>query len=231
MAAEEPAYLMIGTDVSAKYKGAFCEAKVKKVNRVVKCKVTFKNNLGSFMITDDQIKGNLKIGGEVDARHPEKGQFLEAIINKMQDYSQYTVVFDDGDETTLRRTSLCLKSGRHFAESPTLDQFPLTNPEHFGTPVIGTRQVQTFSFTLTTNAVNSVTVTMKVSDEETVPRKVRAIRGKDQNPDLGKVVCVDYGDRRKKENWYPGLIVPHPTQANMKLSKEEILVRSFKDGK
>lgn len=73
-------------------------------------------------------------------------------------------VFDDGDEKTLRRTSLCLKGERHFAESEvseaaggttplypstpdltssscprpqTLDQLPLTNPEHFGTPVIG----------------------------------------------------------------------------------------------
>lgn len=27
------------------------------------------------------------------------------------------VVFDDGDEKTLRRTSLCLKGERHFAES------------------------------------------------------------------------------------------------------------------
>ena len=49
-------------------------------------------------------------------------------------------VFDDGDITTLRRTSLCLKSGRHFAESETLDQLPLTHPEHFGTPVLGGRR-------------------------------------------------------------------------------------------
>ena len=37
---EEPPYLVIGTDVSAKYKGAFCEAKVKKVVKVVKLKVS-----------------------------------------------------------------------------------------------------------------------------------------------------------------------------------------------
>lgn len=81
----------------------------------------------------------------------------------------FILVFDDGDERTLRRTSLCLKGERHFAESEvrwtsteswvvecyfflykkqqinfvsslftqTLDQLPLTNPEHFGTPVIG----------------------------------------------------------------------------------------------
>ena len=97
----------------------------------------------------------------MEARHPEKAQFLEAVINKIQDCSQYTVgkwfkniinvnlytslclllsVFDDGDITTLRRTSLCLKSGRHFAESETLDQLPLTHPEHFGTPVLGGRR-------------------------------------------------------------------------------------------
>ncbi|GFT68434.1 AT-rich interactive domain-containing protein 4B [Nephila pilipes] len=226
MAADEPPYLTIGTDVSAKYKGAFCEAKIKKVNRVVKCKVTFKNNLGSCMITDDQIKGSLRIGAEVDAKHPDKGQFMEAVINKLQDYSQYTVVFDDGDETTLRRTSLCLKSGRHFAESPTLDQFPLTNPEHFGTPVIGSSK-----FKRKRRSTMNSALEYESSDDESIPRKVRAIRNKEQNPDLGKVVCVDYGDRRKKENWYPGLIVPHPTQSNIKITKEEHLIRSFKDGK
>ena len=37
---EEPAYLTVGTDVSAKYRGAFCEAKVKIVKKFVKCKVS-----------------------------------------------------------------------------------------------------------------------------------------------------------------------------------------------
>lgn len=75
------------------------------------------------------------MNSHVEAKHPDKNQIMEAIINKIIDQSQYTVVFDDGDETTLRRTSLCLKSGKHFAESETLDQLPLTNPEHFGNPV------------------------------------------------------------------------------------------------
>lgn len=38
-AADEPAYLTVGTDVSAKYRGAFCEAKIKTVKRMVKVKV------------------------------------------------------------------------------------------------------------------------------------------------------------------------------------------------
>lgn len=226
MANDEPPYLNVGTDVSAKYKGAFCEAKIKKVIRVVKCKVTFRNNLGSFMVTDDLIKGPLRMGADVEAKHPEKNQFLEAVINKLQDYSQYTVVFDDGDETTLRRTSLCLKSGRHFAESPTLDQFPLTNPEHFGTPVIGAGK-----FKRKRRSTMNSSLDYESSDDDSFPRKLKAIRGKERDPDLGKVVAVDYGDRRKKDSWYPGLIVPHPAQSNIKITKEEHLIRSFKDGK
>ena len=35
-----PAYLEVGTEVSAKYRGAFCEAKVRKVVKQVKAKVS-----------------------------------------------------------------------------------------------------------------------------------------------------------------------------------------------
>ena len=38
----DPAYLAIGTEVSAKYKGAFCEARVRKVDKEVKVRVNFK---------------------------------------------------------------------------------------------------------------------------------------------------------------------------------------------
>lgn len=37
---EEPPYLTVGTDVSAKYRGAFCEAKIKSAKRLVKAKVS-----------------------------------------------------------------------------------------------------------------------------------------------------------------------------------------------
>ena len=36
---EEPAFLPVGTEVSAKYRGAFCEAKVKKIVKAIKIKV------------------------------------------------------------------------------------------------------------------------------------------------------------------------------------------------
>lgn len=50
-------------------------------------------------------------------------------------YLCYFSVFDDGDILCLKRTALCLKSGKHFAASATLDQLPLTHPEHINTPV------------------------------------------------------------------------------------------------
>lgn len=37
---EDPPFLTVGTEVSAKYKGAFCEAKVHKVVKSVKVKVS-----------------------------------------------------------------------------------------------------------------------------------------------------------------------------------------------
>uniref|UniRef100_A0A3B3DUH4 Tudor domain-containing protein n=1 Tax=Oryzias melastigma TaxID=30732 RepID=A0A3B3DUH4_ORYME len=115
-AADEPAYLTVGTDVSAKYRGAFCEAKIKTVKRMVKVKVTLKGESASQVVQDDQVKGPLRVGSTVEVKTNE-GLCSEAVISKLTDASLYTVVFDDGDEKTLRRTSLCLKGERHFAES------------------------------------------------------------------------------------------------------------------
>lgn len=136
---DDPPVLVVGTEVSAKYKGAFCEAKVRKVVRSVKCKVVYKVGGGPNIVSDEQIEGDLRVGETVQVKIPDK-EPVQATIAKIQDCSHYTVVFDDGDITTLRRSALCLKSGRHFNESETLDQLPLTHPEHFGNPVIGGRR-------------------------------------------------------------------------------------------
>ena len=64
------------------------------------------------------------------------GEDMVATLLKVTDSSSYTVVFDDGDERTLKRTSLCIKGEKHFNESETLDHLPLTDPENFGTPVM-----------------------------------------------------------------------------------------------
>lgn len=118
---DDPPYLPVGTAVSAKYKGAFCEAKVSKVVRVVKCKVhnnttvlfntlfiidnriqsllkcflfqiTYRMGLGTATVPDEHIRGPLlRVGHTVEAWHSEEKDYVEATITKIQDCSQYTV--------------------------------------------------------------------------------------------------------------------------------------------
>lgn len=218
---EEPPYLTVGTDVSAKYRGAFCEAKIKTAKRLVKAKVTFKPDLSTAEVHDENIKGPLKVGAVVEVKNQD-GVYQEATINKLTDASIYTVVFDDGDEKTLRRSSLCLKGARHFAESETLDRLPLTNPEHFGTPVIGKKGNRGRR----SNPVQEEELSSSSSEEEESDQR--------QNEDLfGKVVCVEgvaTGDK-KKTTWYPALVISPDCHEDTTVKKDNVFVRSFKDGK
>ncbi|GJQ66478.1 hypothetical protein Trydic_g4472 [Trypoxylus dichotomus] len=222
MQGDDPPSLPVGTAVSAKYKGAFCEAKVSNVVRIVKCKVTYKMGLGTATVSDEQIKGTLRVGQSVQAKHPDKKEFVDATIAKIQDCSQYTVVFDDGDITTLRRTALCLKSGRHFNESETLDQLPLTHPEHFGNPVMGGR-----------GARGRRSRQLKEDSSEGEAEEENEPDLEIYSADIGRVVSVETGEKkRNKDNWFPGVIVMPTAQPTVKIIvKEEYLVRSFKDGR
>lgn len=219
---EEPPYLTVGTDVSAKYRGAFCEAKIKTAKRLVKAKVTFKPDGSTAVVHDEHIRGLLKVGAVVEARNQD-GIYQGAIINKLTDASLYTVVFDDGDEKTLRRSSLCLKGARHFAESETLDRLPLTNPEHFGTPVIGKKGNRGGR---RSNPIQEEESSSSSSEEEEGDQQ--------QNEELyGKVVCVDgvVTSDKKKTTWYPALVISPDCHEDVTLKKDNIFVRSFKDGK
>ncbi|KAH8411430.1 hypothetical protein KR215_004414 [Drosophila sulfurigaster] len=220
---DDPPSLPVGTEVSAKYKGAFCEAKVSKVVRNIKVKVAYKQGLGSGIVSDDAIKaapGQLRVGTVIEVRHPDRKEYVEATITKIQDCSQYTVVFDDGDITTLRRTALCLKSGRHFNESETLDQLPLTHPEHFGNPVVGGRRGRR------RGQLNDGS-----SDDDDESDAKEVVNEKEEN--IGKVVCVETESKKKdKEKWFPALVVAPTAQATVRIRvKDEYLVRSFKDGR
>ncbi|KAH0622501.1 hypothetical protein JD844_024868 [Phrynosoma platyrhinos] len=98
------------------------------------------------------------------------------------------IVFDDGDEKTLRRSSLCLKGERHFAES-------------------------------------EVKSSSSSSDEDEDDRK-------QTDELLGKVVCVDCVSVDKKKNlWFPALVVCPDCSDEIAVKKDNVLVRSFKDGK
>ncbi|XP_058149350.1 AT-rich interactive domain-containing protein 4A isoform X2 [Dasypus novemcinctus] len=218
-AADEPAYLTVGTDVSAKYRGAFCEAKIKTVKRLVKVKVLLKQDNTTQLVQDDQVKGPLRVGAIVETRASD-GSFQEAIISKLTDASWYTVVFDDGDERTLRRTSLCLKGERHFAESETLDQLPLTNPEHFGTPVIAKKTNR--------GRRSSLPVTEDEKEEESSEDEDEDKRRLNDEL-LGKVVSVI--STSEKNEWYPALVISPSCNDDITVKKDQCLVRSFTDSK
>ncbi|XP_021162824.2 AT-rich interactive domain-containing protein 4A [Fundulus heteroclitus] len=219
-AADEPAYLTVGTDVSAKYRGAFCEAQIKTVKRMVKVKVTLKGESTSQVVQDDQVKGPLRVGSTVEVRTSE-GLCSEAIISKLTDASLYTVVFDDGDEKTLRRTSLCLKGERHFAESETLDQLPLTNPEHFGTPVIGKKSNR--GGRRSSQAVADEENDTSSSEEEEEDKKQLA------DELLGQICSIE--NVVDSADWFMALVVPPSCNDELLVKKDQCLVRSFCDGK
>lgn len=218
-AADEPAYLTVGTDVSAKYRGAFCEAKIKTVKRLVKVKVLLKQDNTTQLVQDDQVKGPLRVGAIVETRTSD-GSIQEAIISKLTDASWYTVVFDDGDERTLRRTSLCLKGERHFAESETLDQLPLTNPEHFGTPVIAKKTNR--------GRRSSLPITEDEKEEESSEEEDEDKRRLNDEL-LGKVVSV--ASTAESTGWYPALVVSPSCNDDVTVKKDQCLVRSFIDSK
>ncbi|CAG2120448.1 unnamed protein product, partial [Medioppia subpectinata] len=210
------------------------------------------HNNNTVTLDDDAIvTGQLRTGAHVTVRYGSGGAATggggggadatcEATIAKILDQSLYTVVFDDGDEATLKRNSLCLKSGKHFAESETLDQLPLTNPEHFGNPVsLGRRRRRR-------HHNNSDSDDDEADDRSVTDSHRSSKRGggsgggppvltpSERDTDWGRVVCVDYSDKRgsKKDVWFPALIVaPTAQQPTAKVARDEHLVRSFRDGR
>ncbi|ESO93493.1 hypothetical protein LOTGIDRAFT_119273, partial [Lottia gigantea] len=221
----EPPYLNVGTDVSAKYKGAFCEAKVKKVNRSVKVKVILKECHSSIIVTDDNVKGQLQVGNSVEVKQPSNGQVVEGVINKLTDSSTYTVVFDDGDEATLRRSQLCLKGDKHFTESETLDNLPLSHPEHFGTPVLQKKNKKAV------NQGNESESEEESDSDESLPKRQTYKLSRHQEL-VGKVMMYENTERRKGTPLSVPVIIVMPDAHDTDLrTKDHLLVRSFKDSK
>uniref|UniRef100_A0A8C2SSI9 AT-rich interaction domain 4B n=1 Tax=Coturnix japonica TaxID=93934 RepID=A0A8C2SSI9_COTJA len=208
-AIDEPPYLTVGTDVSAKYRGAFCEAKIKTAKRLVKVKVTFRHDSSTVEVQDDHIKGPLKVGTVVEVKNPD-GTYQEAVINKLTDASWYTV------------GKINSKHGkRNFLEMLFYiqDQLPLTNPEHFGTPVIGKKTNRGRR----SNHIPEEESSSSSSDEDEDDRK-------QSDELLGKVVCVDcFSVDKKKTLWFPALVVCPDCSDDIAVKKDNILVRSFKD--
>ena len=155
-----------------------------------------------------------------------------------QDQSQYTVVFDDGDITTLRRSALCMKSGKHFNASESLDNLPLTHPEHFSTPVSGRRRKGQGGGGGSNNE-SDADFDSSASDGEggegsgATLDEASISTAYVQN--IGRVVCVENPDKKggkSRETWFPALIVAPSASGTVKIdTKEDYLIRSFKDGR
>ena len=60
-----------------------------------------------------------------------------------------------------------------------------------------------------------------------------ARKPEDREPNIGKIVCVEVSEKKKgKETWFPGLIVAPTAQDAVSIrTKDEYLVRSFKDAR
>ncbi|CAF0837113.1 unnamed protein product [Brachionus calyciflorus] len=144
---DPPLVLEEGTEVSAKFKGAFCEAKIKKVDRIVKCKITLKTTNESQTVNDSNILN--ATGQKIPLNDLKQGQLVYisktsevnpsnlqlATLNRIIDQSVYTVVFNDGDEKCLKRSFIRFKGEKHYLDSETLNNAPLNNPEHFLYPI------------------------------------------------------------------------------------------------
>lgn len=246
-------HLTVGTEVSAKYRGAFCEAQIKLVKKNVLYKVQSKKTGKSHHLPEENIEGVLKIGSAVEALFPEQSEWQECTIQNAKDRSSYTVIFDDGDERTLSRGSLCLKGDRHYAKSETLDNLPLTDPENFGTPVLAMKKSRSRRRPVE-DEYDDESEDQKTPDREKPPKDSNKKKQQDEsdkqessseedeeNDDekrkrwladvlMGKVVIVEPNDKRK--HWFPGLVVnPLCYERHQNLAANHIVVRSFKTGK
>lgn len=224
---DDPPYLTVGTEVSAKYRGAFCEATIKIAKKLVKCKVSYSKGQ-SAMVTDDYIQGTLKVGSQVDVMQSD-GQILAATITKLTDQTTYTVVFDDGDERTLKRSSLCLKGGRHFDKSESLDHLPLTDPETFGAPAVLPKKLGRRRARPNYGPVANRDEEEEEEEEEGGEVRRRKCSYPPEFP-VGKTVFLE--NDRRRACWLPAVIVPaHYVLEESEMKPNTICLRSFKDGR
>ena len=179
------------------------------------------------IISDAPLQTNVV----VKLKHPDNNEQVEATVKQIQDQSRYTVIFNDGDIATLKRNALCMKSGKHFNASESLDNLPLTHPEHFSSPASNAGAKQRRRHKSGHNEDDN-------SDEEDTSTDDEGGHEEDLVNDpytsnIGRVVWAENTDKKTKakDAWFLALIVA-PTVTDSKIrTKKEFLIRSFKDGR
>ncbi|CAL2044161.1 unnamed protein product [Caenorhabditis brenneri] len=116
---DNPPFLPIGTEVSSKFRGAFCESTIVRIEKQVRVKFTLKEKPWGIKVIDDpNIPLSDMVVGKTVTIPVDKKQ-VQAQVNHVKDMSLYFVVFNDGDQKQLRRSQLVQKGERHFsAEAP-----------------------------------------------------------------------------------------------------------------
>jgi hypothetical protein len=178
-------------------------AQVKAIEKQVKLKVTLFDSGDTITISEEQIVHQvpLRIGNTVTVRltssnrrqsndsnshhhysrsglaafiNPTNPDEKQATIKQIIDNSIYTVVFNDGDEKSLRRSSLCLQGIRLYqtqlGQQKILEEIPTTTPT---TSISPPPSLPTSSDT-TNNNLNDITTIVAIkrhgnSDQQVFP--------------------------------------------------------------
>lgn len=130
---EKPVFLPIGSKVSARWKGAFCMATVKNIDKQLRITVSIRRQDGkigpSFLNIAESdiisIKGNvyyLANNVNIEIKDPVSGETVEAVIRHINDQSKYQCVFDDGDVAILKRSSLVPQIGANNTTTPSTER-------------------------------------------------------------------------------------------------------------
>ncbi|KRY20537.1 Iron-sulfur cluster assembly enzyme ISCU, mitochondrial [Trichinella patagoniensis] len=85
----DPLFFPIGSEVSARFKGSFCQAIVKAIVPHLYCKI--QSNGTYFEVELNNVIGDVKVGNQVWFRNPYNGNYNRGVIKVVKDKSDYTL--------------------------------------------------------------------------------------------------------------------------------------------
>uniref|UniRef100_A0A1I7XK85 RBB1NT domain-containing protein n=1 Tax=Heterorhabditis bacteriophora TaxID=37862 RepID=A0A1I7XK85_HETBA len=261
---DDPAFLPVGTEVSAKFKGAFCEAKVKKITKSVKCKVSLKEApFGSIIVEEHLIKGGpLEVNNLVDVTQGK--HTVKALIQHVKDCSSYHVGLLGKNKKG--------RSGRKVDDISPSKRAKKRKEDEESEDEKGKKREKRAAASAATVAIGEIDQgdteisgegedsssgdssdrekdkerekkkndkedERKDTDKKSQKDKLEVEkRERDKIPfQMGDVICV-YEEPQRRGKWFPAVVVAYKAYRDgalkpRTLSKKEIPVRSFQNGK
>ena len=146
-------FIPVGTEVSAKFRGAFCEAVVSLCCYNLKYKIEIAHTNEIVHVASEDVE-LVKSGDPINYLVPEGCPMTTVfpinsivrisstdqvgLVQKLIDASLYTVTFDDNDQSQFKRKGIKLKGQKAFKNEDNLNTLPLIKPENFGSPAHST---------------------------------------------------------------------------------------------